>query len=395
MSRDSDAAAEWDVDKDLERLLREEAAYRDWLEEEAHREPADATNPHGLAWLADVNEERVTWLWRGWLPRGKLVMFDGDPDLGKSVLWADLVARATNGGPMPDGSTAAGTPCRVLVMSAEDDVADTIVPRLRAAGADMSKVATLPLRRDKQGRMVPFSLPDDLARLQGALDETGARFFVIDPVAAHLSESVNSHNDASLRRAMTPLAAVAQAAGAVGLLIRHLNKDTGNAKALYRGGGSIGFIGAARLGWLVASDPDDESRRVLAQQKNNLSRGKSAALAYKLISWRRDLDIPVIAWQGSTAHTANDLLAAPDARKAAPDREEAKQFWTTVLENGPVRMDAIYDEADRAGLSRITVKRAARAVKVKKAAERADGKIASWWAYGPGQDDQLPPGCRR
>jgi hypothetical protein len=131
---------------------------------------------------------------------------------------------------------------------------------------------------------------------------------VIDPLMAYLPDHVNSHRDQHIRRAMAPVAALAERLGIALVVLRHLNK-TGMGNPLYRGGGSIGLIGAARSGLLVASDPDDHSRarRILASTKSNLS-ALPPALAYRLEEAPNEA--VRVEWEGESQHTAKSLLAA-------------------------------------------------------------------------------------
>jgi hypothetical protein len=103
--------------------------------------------------LEHVQPERISWVWRGWIPLGKLTVFDGDPDIGKSQTATDLAARVSTGRPMPDGSR--GVLGGVVLLTAEDGLADTVKPRLLAAGADCSRVVALTLMRDDQGERLP------------------------------------------------------------------------------------------------------------------------------------------------------------------------------------------------------------------------------------------------
>src|SRR5215208_5392152 len=223
--------------------------------------------------LADVPPERVEWLWPRRVPRGKITVLDGDPDNGKSVLTTDLAARLTSGKSLPDGTPteAAG----VVIVSAEDGAADTIRPRFDAAGGEPTRARLL-------GDEEPFVIPDDIPRLERAVRQVRAALVVIDPIMAFLSGKVNSNRDQDVRRALTPLKRMAERTGAAVILVRHLNKMPGG-NPLYRGGGSIGIIGAARSGMVVGSHPDSDELRVLAGQKNNLSL-PPRSLAYRIES---------------------------------------------------------------------------------------------------------------
>ena len=128
-------------------------------------------------------------------------------------------------------------------------------------------LATVP---DGDGHDRFLSIPEDIPLIEKGIERVGARLVVLDPLMAFLSGDTNSHRDQDIRRALAPLAGLAERTGACVLVVRHLNKAPGN-NPLYRGGGSIGIIGAARMAFVVGKDPQDENRRVLASTKNNLA----------------------------------------------------------------------------------------------------------------------------
>ena len=170
----------------------------------------------------------------------------GDPGLGKSVLSLDLAARVSTGAPWPHaaGRSDIGD---VLILSAEDDPADTIVPRLMAVGADLNRIFIL--KGVKKGDQVQyFSLAEDLLALEAALTSQ-TRLIIIDPISAYLGET-DSHVNTSVRSVLAPLAELASKTGAAVLAISHLNKGQG--AAIYRVQGSIAFTAAARAVWAVA-----------------------------------------------------------------------------------------------------------------------------------------------
>ena len=237
--------------------------------------------------LSEVTPEPVEWLWPGRLPVGKVVVLDGDPGVGKSTLALDLAARVTTGSPMPDGhrlSSAGGA----IILSAEDGAADTIAPRMAAAGGDSSRVGLLqgcwePAEDSRaDNRMLrPIILPRDLPALAGAIRSYSARLVIVDVLMAYLDGRTDSYRDQDVRSALAPLIRLAEDTGACIVLIRHLSKS-GGTHAVYRGGGSIGIVGAARVGLLVAPDPDDSDRRILAVTKCNVAK-MAPAMAYRLI----------------------------------------------------------------------------------------------------------------
>jgi hypothetical protein len=153
--------------------------------------------------LAEVTPERVAWLWPGRIAIGKLTALVGDPGLGKSTLALDLAARVSTGAPMPDDSP--GVAGGVVILSAEDGLADTIRPRLGAAGADLSRVVALTGARDSRGAL-RFPSLDDLPAIGEAIARLDARLLVIDPLMALLPGRADSHRDQDVRSVLAPLA---------------------------------------------------------------------------------------------------------------------------------------------------------------------------------------------
>ncbi|WP_310964750.1 AAA family ATPase [Nocardioides terrisoli] len=348
--------------------------------------PDRRTLKHAVS-LTSYESKQVRWVWEGRIPLGKITIIDGDPNMGKSVIAnADLASRVTTGSAMPDGGDGLGEPRSVVLVVAEDDIGDTVRPRLEAAGADLDYMFTMPVQRNDAGQVIPLTIPDDLERLREVIEEVDAALVVIDPITAFLSESINSHNDASVRRALSPLKEVAEETGAAVLLVRHLNKS-GDAKAIYRGGGSIAFSGAARSALVVERLPSDPEWSALAQVKGNLSR-KSLTIKYRVVSAGPEGKVAAIEWGETCELSADDLLSKPDARKNAPARTEAKAFLMDVLADGPLLVAVVQKHATAAGISWTTVKRASTELGVvKETSRKATGKrqIEGWvWSLPKG-----------
>jgi RecA-family ATPase len=309
----------------------------------------------------------VEWLWPGYLPLGKLVMVDGDPDLGKSTLLIDLAARVSgaHGGRMPDGSQ--GPIGNIVLLSSEDGEEDTVKPRLRAAGAMEERVHCLSSVTDGAGER-DLELPEDIVLIEETLTRLDARLFLIDPLVAYLSSHVDANRDQDMRRVMRQLKRMAEKCRCTIVCLRHLTKR-GSDNPLYRGGGSIGLIGAARAGLLVAIDPEDEQRRVMARIKGNLS-VPVPTLVFELIG-HPVFKVPMVRWLGQSSVTARELMSPPDdeeAKESFAERElkriQAEIFLESALKHGPRKTSEIKAEAGRLSLSRSTLKRAVRALKL-------------------------------
>jgi RecA-family ATPase len=321
--------------------------------------------------MSDVTAEKIEWLWQDRIPLGKLTVLDSDPGLGKSVITMDLAARVTNGASFPNGDVhhvgnldhvvhVGG----VVILSAEDGLADTIKPRLDAAGADSSKVVAISTVPDSRGNERTIAIPEDTVTIEAAIRRVDAKLVIVDPLMAFLSGKANYDQD--VRKALTPLARMAESTGVAVLVVRHLNKQQGG-KALYRGGSSIGIIGAARSGLVVEEHPDNKDLRVLAMNKSNLSE-KAASLTYSVTTAENDAAKAV--WGTTTELDADDVLN-PDTSEVG----KAKEWLTDKLRDMPWPTTTVLKEGKEVGFSEKTIRRAKDALNVK---SKKDGQGGCW-----------------
>ncbi|MCI0458090.1 MAG: AAA family ATPase [Gemmataceae bacterium] len=343
----------------------------------------------GVVPASQLTARPVQWLWPNRLALGKLAILDGDPGVGKSFLTLDLCARLSTGRPFPDGSPSPG-PAPSLILNGEDDADDTIVPRLQALGADLDRVFVW--RRDSD-LFRGVTLSGDLTPLDDALAHTRARLLVLDPIVAFLGPGVVASSDASVRFALQPLVNLVEKYVCALLLVRHLNKR-GGMRALYRGGGSIGFLGLCCSGWLAAHDPHEPGRGVLAQLKNKLA-PPQPSLAYRVEAPPGGL--PGLNWLGPVEWTADALLGARAGVQAPPGpRDQAKEFLADFLEEGPRLLTEIWPAAQRAGLTERTLRRARDGLGVRSVRMFREGRMHSWWLLPhqepPPRGPNDPPG---
>jgi putative DNA primase/helicase len=346
-------------------------------------QPLTAPGPV-LVSLASVKRGRVAPLWDRHIFRGKLHLVEGDPDLGKTTMTLDLTARVSTGAAMPDG-TPGIDPAGVVIASAEDGLADTIRHRLEAAGADLDRIVALTAIVDAHGERMP-GLPSDLAAIEAAIAKVDAALVFIDPLMAYLDGAVNSWRDQDMRRALAPLASLAERTGCAIVAIRHLNKSAGS-HALYRGGGSIGIIGAARVALLVAQDPDDPERRILATVKNNLA-PHPPSLAFRLVGDETH-GAARVEWLGESEHEASALLAMPADEDERGALDEACEVLRVNLANGPVPAKDAEREAYSAGLRRATLQRARKTAGVVAEKVGRPGESGQYWQW------RLAPGTHQ
>jgi hypothetical protein len=308
-------------------------------------------------------------------------MLDGDPDLGKSLIALDLCARLSTGRPFPDGRPGPG-PTNTLVLSAEDNVADTIVPRLCHLGADLARVTVWQRERDDEAW--PWRFPADVALLDEALRQTDARLAVIDPIMAFLDDRVLYGSDQSVRRALNPLIQLAERHRCALLMHRHLNKQSAG-KALYRGLGSIAFVAAARIAMVVGRDPSDPGRCVLAQVRNSAA-PIQPSLAYQITGGAGVP--PSLNWLGTTTLSADDLVGVP--RKQATPSNRAVAFLEKFLAEGPRTTKDVWEAAQKERLPKRTLQRAKAGLDISTERTNVEGRAVNYWAL-PGQ---TVPGSR-
>lgn len=330
--------------------------------------------------LADVQPEQVSWLWPARLPAGKLVVLDGDPGVGKSTVAVAMAAHVSTGKPWPDGAECPVGD--VLILSAEDGLADTIRPRLDAAGGNPGRVHALTgvrfLDDDQNIRERPVTLAD-IDVIRAAVRRDQVRLLVIDVLMAYLPAGTDSHRDQDVRAVLARLAALAEDAACCVLLLRHLNKASGG-NPLYRGGGSIGIVGAARSGLIAAVDPDDETRRVLGSTKSNLA-PEPESLAYRLTS--ADNGCAAVVWEGTTSHRATDLVNRREDDDERGERDEAVAWLSDYLDShgGEARAGDAIRDAGRDGIAKTTLHRARKRAGVESV---KSGLTGGWvWTSGP------------
>jgi hypothetical protein len=309
-----------------------------------------------------------------------LTVLAGDPGDGKSTLTADIAARVTRGATWPDRPD--GRPAergRVLFLSAEDDVERTLVPRLIAAGADMSLVEVIDgVQLDPDGQVCDFQLARDVGRLHDRAREFGdVRLVVVDPITAYLGDAArDSHNTAVMRGLLAPLRHFCKTTGAPICAISHLNKGNGGNHATYRITGSLALPAHARAAYLLGRDPQDESRRVLASVKMNVVR-QPPSISFRMLPGPTEDDPPRLEWIAGTSNlSARDLLARADSGKD-PAGDEAVAWLRRRLAGGPVPGKSVVVDAEKAGIKSAALQRASKNLGVLK----EPGEFGGMWVW--------------
>ena len=294
--------------------------------------------------MANVESKPIPWLWKGRIPLGRLTLLVGSPGLGKSFATCDFASRVSTGTPWPDGAECPKG--EILLVTAEDDPADTIRPRLDAHYADVSRIHLLEgvRRRDDKGKMVEaaFTL-EDIPTLETTLHKhPDTKLVIIDPIGSFIGGKVDAHRDNDVRAVLAPVARLAAKYGPAVLLVLHRKKAVGgtaDSMAL----GSTGFVGISRVVWHVCRDKDNRERRLLLPGKNNLAKD-CGGLAFTIqgepisaVHWEKD---PVLM-------SADDAVAEEAGQKRGPSAdalEDAKVLLRDELKDSPKRIG--YDKSD-------------------------------------------------
>jgi hypothetical protein len=281
-----------------------------------------------LTRLSEVAPQRVSWLWRHRIPLGMVTLLAGDGGRGKSTLMLDIVARLTTGRPMP-GEEKGFRPETVLIFSAEDHLQSVIVPRLDLAGANRRCVLTQKAKTTQGDLREVLIEPGDLDLLEEFVRDQSVALVLFDPMVAYVGADTNLHHNQDARRVLGRLHGLAERSGCAVVGIHHFNRAL-HQDAVHRLTGSAGMGNASRSVLVVAPDPENEGRMVLALAKHNLAPQGTPSLAYKLVSTENS-DHPRIEWCGEVALGANDLVAVSSDPEERGKLAEAREYLRKAL----------------------------------------------------------------
>ncbi len=323
--------------------------------------------------LSDIQLEEVTWMWPNFLADRKITIVDGMPGVGKSTLTSEIASRVTTGQAFPNGEPR--EPRDVVFIAVEDGVADTIKPRVAAAGGNEQHAHSIHIEQDGN------EITPDLERHLGCIRETileigNVGLLIIDPIMALLGNSVDSYRDQDVRKVTTPLARLAEELNLAILIVRHPNKGSSN-NALLRGGGSMAFIGSARVGWVVGKHPDNPDIRVLAISKSNIGT-MDASLEFRLVN-DETYGCARIEWIGSSKLTADSLYEVQNSEEKSLS-EEAKEWLEEFLSQGGMDKATIKREAQKLGFSEKSLRLAREKLGITPKRQGSGTSHTSMWA---------------
>jgi putative DNA primase/helicase len=313
---------------------------------------------------SDIRPLPISWLWKMWLPSGKLTILAGASGTGKTTIALTLGASVTTGRPWPDGTclTHAGN---ILIWSSEDNPEDTLVPRLMAAEADLSRCYFIGgVTENCESRSFDPSI--DIPKLQHRLETIGGcELLIIDPIVSAVAGDMHRAND--VRRSLQSLVDFAERHNTAVIGISHFTKGSAGRSPQDRVIGSQAFAALARM-VLVAAIEDDGNLRVLVRAKSNIA-PQEGGFSYELnvASLAEGIETTAVEWKGCIDGNAREILDAIE-RGANDDSDctDVQRFLAKLLGAGTMYVSEIREAADNAGISMSAITRAGTKLGIKK-----------------------------
>lgn len=302
--------------------------------------PPTQNGPAKVEWRAKtvpashITPKPIHWAWPGWIALGKLTILAGAGGTGKTTLTLSLIATLTAGGRWPDGARCINKRS-VLIWSSEDDPADTIVPRLIAAGADLSKVYILKARVNDLGEVEPFDPASDAKLLRHELERLGGvGMIMLDPIVSAVRGDMHRAND--VRRALQGLVDLAEEFDCSVLGITHFSKGSAGSNPAERVLGSQAFGALART-VLVAAKEEDSELRVLARAKSNIA-DDSGGCTYSIVETTAgdNITTTVVQWGDTLEGTAREILASVENFTEETNEDNPADCLRQILSTGPM-----------------------------------------------------------
>jgi energy-coupling factor transporter ATP-binding protein EcfA2 len=302
---------------------------------------------------SELAPEKLNWVWPGRIAEGKLVLVGGPPGLGKSLLTTFMAATISTGSAWPcgEGSAPIGS---VLILSAEDGMRDTIVPRLIAAGANTKQVHIIEAKLEGSTRKT-FNLKTDVDLLEERARQIGdVRLIIVDPISAYMGGS-DGNNNAETRETLEPLADMANRLGIAVVAVTHLNKgNSGSSRvAMNRFTGSIAYVAAARAAFGVVADAEDRERRLFLLAKSNLGPpcdGLVFRVEQRLVA--DDILAANVFFESEHVTVTIDeaLTTSENGHQETSTTDDVVEFLQDVLSTGPMEVGDVELQARAAGL---------------------------------------------
>ena len=337
-----------------------------------------------------IQPKRLKWLWRGRILADKLNVFSGEPDVGKGMTTVDLAARLTRHLDFPDGKNELDGPKDVVFLSSEDDMEDTVVPRLIVAGADMSRIHFAQISENSSGTLAEgiVCLDRDLPTLEEMIKLHPDTVLIIpDPVIAFLGDA-DPNKDKDVRPIYSKMKAFAKRLNVGWLFVNHWNKNQA-ASSINRTSGAKTMVSAPRATWMFTRSPEDPTRYLMMKGKGNLAGNAKKTLAYRIVGIPYDFQnglpidpdgVPKLVWDGETDHSTEDVLKDQNDPKMRHN-VKAEELLAGLLRDGAMRAKDVYGAGDKEKLDDNQMQRAR--YKLGYVAARVDGT----WYWAKSDED--------
>ena len=327
--------------------------------------------------LSTITPERVEWLAEGLIAVGKLNIIAGLPGCGKSLTTCSLASALSTGSFWPPANKNLPL-TNVLLIGGEDDINDTVVPRLIAAGANLDHIENFDVIQENNGVERSFSLETDLHVLKDKIVQDNVGLLIIDPITGFLGRK-DSYKDADVRSLLIPLSQLAAELKLTVLAIMHLNKGEPTGSALKKVSGSIAFSGVARNVAVLGKHPSDDNKRILVSAKTNIGRdGKGNAFIINPAIVCNGIETATIEWLDEKVTITADELLSSSTTQDPSALQEAKEFLLELLKNGPIDSAQVLAEAALNGISEATLRRAKDKLGVVSMRSGGIGKNGKW-----------------
>ena len=320
--------------------------------------------------LSEVKPEPVSWLWPGWISVGTVVVLEGNPGVGKTLLALDLAARVSAGRTMPDGRSGLSEPASVVLVTG-DDLSRTVRPRLDVMGADVTRIQHLP----RDGHRLPTDA--DLASIRVTIGAAAAKFVVVAPLLPVLSSGAASCTDQELRNALAKLARLAARTRTAILVTRDL--DNGAAGNTRDRGAGLGNVSGVSTRLIAGPDPDDAQQSVLRRIASDPSTEGAEFVQFRMVV--TDAGVRSITWNAPPNAPAPSRRVARSGRQGPSALGVASDFLRKLLADGAVPAGEVVDAATAAGIRMATLKRAKHLLEVESEKLGQPGSDAQAWIW--------------
>lgn len=307
--------------------------------------------------LSDVEAEKVEWLWYPYIPFGKVSLLEGDPGLGKSWLTMAMASYLSQGKKLLGNKQRIKG--KVLLMSAEDGLGDTIRPRLDVLEGDCKNIYAYasPVFLDEDG----------FAEIETEIEKIKPVLVIIDPIVAYMGAKVDLFRANETREIMSGLSDLAERHQCAIVAVRHLTKG-GKDKSIYRGMGSIDITAAARSAMMIGPHPEEPNHRCICHIKSNLA-PKGANIEYSLDAHRKN----PFRFEGFNDLAVEDIMNSSPDKMKSDSNEETEKFLVETLKKKSMEEDLLYRDAEAVGISRKQLRAAAETLEIRKI--KSKGKV--------------------